>query len=176
MGDVKQLGLARVLKFLGWLLDQITLVFLIAAGFTILFLAIVTTYSVIRRYIFGSPDNNAYLICCILMLGSFIFSIAHIQRLGKHITVDYLSQFLPPKIREFIINIVGPILGLVLCVPLAWKSWENAWFAFQTGQRTITITSIPTFPMQMAVPFFTSLLCLVLIAQIMRYIISLRGK
>lgn len=176
MRDIKQTGLGRMVRFLGLLLDHITSVFLIIAGFSVLLIAMVTTYSVVRRYVFGSPDNNAILLICILMLASFVFSIAHVQRLGKHIAVDYLSQLLPDKIRKFVIEVVGPLLGLVLCVPLVWKTWGNAWFALRTGQRTISITPISTFPMQITIPIFTGLLCLVLVAQILRYFISLRGK
>jgi len=35
---------------------------------------------------------------------------------------------------------------------------------------------IPTFPIKMAVPIGAGLLCLVLIAQILRYLASIRGK
>ena len=80
------------------------------------------------------------------------------------------------EIRKFFIEVVGPLLGLVLCVPLLWKNWENAMFALKTGQRTITINPIPTFPMHIAIPIFTGLLCLVLIAQILRYFFSSRGE
>ena len=161
-------GLDKTGQFLGRLLDRITNGCLVAAGAMILVMAVFTTYGVIRRYVFHSPDNNAYLFTSILMLGLAIFAIAHIQRLGKNITVDYLSQRLPRKVRGFIINVGGPVLGLVFCVPLVWKSWENAWFAMETGQRTITMLAIPTFPMQMAIPVCAGLLCLVLIAQMLR--------
>jgi TRAP-type C4-dicarboxylate transport system permease small subunit len=176
MGNEEPTRVVKTGQFLGHLLDRITNGFLVAAGAMIFIMAVVTTYGVIRRYLFHSPDNNAYLFTCILMLGCAIFALAHIQRLGKNITVDYLSQRLPRRVRGFVINVVGPVLGLVFCVPLVWKSWENAWFAMETGQRTITILRIPTFPMQMAIPVCAGLLCLVLIAQMLRYFFSLRSR
>ena len=176
MGSVGPTGLVKTGQFLGRLLDRITNGFLVAAGVTVLLMAVFTTYGVIRRYVFHSPDNNAYLFTSILMLGCAIFAIAHIQRLGKNITVDYLSQRLPQRVRGFIVNVGAPILGLVFCVPLVWKSWENAWFAMETGQRTQTLLRIPTFPMHMAIPVCAGLLCLVLIAQMLRYLFSLRSK
>ena len=169
-------GLDKTGQFLGRLLDRITNGCLVAAGTMVFLMAVITTYGVIRRYVFHSPDNNAYLFTSILMLGCAIFAIAHIQRLGKNITVDYLSQRLPQRVRGFIVNVIGPLLGLVFCVPLVWKSWENAWFAMETGQRTLTMLRIPTFPMQMAVPVCAGLLCLVLIAQMLRYFFSLRSR
>ena len=176
MGSTRPTGLEKTGQKLGHLLDRITSGFLVAAGVMILVMAVITTYGVIMRYVFNNPSNNAYLFILILMLGCAIFGLAHIQRLGKNITVDYLSQRLPLKIRGFIINIIGPILGLGFCVPLVWKTWENAWFAMEIGQRTLTMWAIPTFPMQMAIPVCAGLLCLVLIAQMLRYTFSLRSR
>lgn len=159
----------------GWL-DRVTSVCLVIAGVMIALMALITTYSVIRRYVFHSPDNTAILFSCIMMLGCVIFAFAHIERLKKNITVDYLSQYIPRKVREPLLKVGGPLLGLIFCVTLTLRSWDNAWFALQGGQKTITLLVIPTFPLQMAIPFCTGLLCLVLIVDMVRYFASLKGK
>lgn len=138
-------------------------------------MAFVTGYGVVMRYIFRNPDPYAYEITYILMLACVVFSIAHTQRLGRHLRIDILDRYFPEAVRGVLLNIVGPIVGLIFCIPLVWKTWEKAWFALQSGQAT-GITGIPTFPMMVAIPVGVGLLCLVLIAQILRYLASLRIK
>jgi TRAP-type C4-dicarboxylate transport system permease small subunit len=165
----------RIFQFLGSLLDRITRLSWLFTGALIVLMAFVTVYGVVMRYIFKNPDPYAYEISYICMLACVVFSIAHTQRLGRHLRIDILDRYLSETVRGIILNIVGPIVGLIFCIPLAWKTWEQAWFALQSGQTTGT-TGIPTFPMMVAIPVGVGLLCLVLIAQILRYLASLRTK
>lgn len=162
---------ARVLQFLGSLLDRITRLSWLFSGALIVLMAFVTGYGVVMRYIFKNPDPYAYEISYIIMLACVVFSIAQTQRLGRHLRVDIFDRYIPERIRGIIMNIVTPVVGLFLCVPLVWKSWGQAWFALQSGQTTAT-TGIPVFPMMLTIPIGTGLLCLVLIAQIVRYLAS----
>ena len=159
----------------GWL-DRITSSCLIIAGAMIALMALITTYSVVRRYIFHSPDSTAILFSSIMMLGCVIFAIAHIARLKKNITVDYISKYIPRIVRGLLLEVGGPLLGLIFGVILTLRNWDIALFALQTGQKTDSLPVIPTFPLQMAIPFCTALLCLVLIADVVRYFASLKGK
>jgi len=165
----------RIFQFLGSLLDRITRLSWLFTGALIVLMAFVTVYGVVMRYIFKNPDPFAYEISYICMLACVVFSIAHTQRLGRHLRIDILDRYLSEAVRGIILNIVGPIVGLIFCIPLVWKTWEQAWFALQSGQTTGT-TGIPTFPMMVAIPVGVGLLCLVLIAQILRYLASLRTK
>jgi len=165
----------RIFQFLGSLLDRITRLSWLFTGALIVLMAFVTVYGVVMRYIFKNPDPFAYEISYICMLACVVFSIAHTQRLGRHLRIDILDRYLSETVRGIILDIVGPIVGLIFCIPLVWKTWEQAWFALQSGQTTGT-TGIPTFPMMVAIPVGVGLLCLVLIAQILRYLASLRTK
>lgn len=138
-------------------------------------MAFVTGYGVVMRYIFRNPGVYAYEISCILMLACVVFSIAHTQRLRQHVRIDILDRYSSEAVRGILLNIVGPIVGLFFCIPLVWKTWDKAWFALQSGQVTGT-TGLPTFPMMVTIPIGAGLLCLVLIAQILRYLASLRSK
>ena len=165
----------RILQFLGSQLDRITRLCWLFTGALIVLMAFVTGYGVVMRYIFRNPDPYAYEITYILMLACVVFSIAHTQRLGRHLRIDILDRYFPEAVRGVILNIVGPIVALIFCIPLVWKTWEKALFALQSGQTTGT-TGIPAFPMMVAIPVGVGLLCLVLIAQILRYLASLRIK
>ena len=157
---------------MGSLLDRLTGALRLLSGVLIVLMAFVTGYGVVMRYIFRSPSIHAYEISCILMLACVIFSIAHTQRLGQHIRIDILDRYTSETVRGILLNIVGPLVGLSFCIPLVWKTWDEAWFALESGQVTGT-ASLPTFPMMVAIPIGTGLLCLVLIAQILRYLASL---
>jgi len=165
----------RVIQFLGSLLDRVTHLLWLFAGALIVLMALVIGYGVVMRYIFRDPSSYAYEITCMLMLGGALLSIAHTQRLGRHLRIDMLDRFFSEKVRGILLNIVSPVLGLFVATLLVWKSWEKAWFVLQSGQVTNTL-AIPTFPMMIVVPIGAGLLCLVLIAQILRYLVSLKGK
>jgi TRAP-type C4-dicarboxylate transport system permease small subunit len=160
---------------LGSQLDRVTRLLWLCAGAMIVLMAFITGYGVVMRYIFRNPDPYAYESILILMLCCVVFSIAHTQRLGRHLRIDIMDRFFSEKVRGVIVNVASPIVGLVFCVPLTWKTWERAWSALETGQVTSNV-GIPTFPMMIIVPIGTGLLCLVLIAQILRYLASLKGK
>jgi TRAP-type mannitol/chloroaromatic compound transport system permease small subunit len=157
------------------LLDRLTGALGLISGIMIVLMALVTGYGVVMRYIFRNPSMYAYEISCILMLGCVIFSVAHTQRLGQHIRIDILDRYSSETVRGILLNIVGPLVGLIFCVPLVWKTWERAWSALETGQVTNT-ASLPTFPMMVTIPIGVGLLCLVLIAQILRHLISFVKK
>src|SRR5512136_1857486 len=105
-------------------MDVLTNALMIISGAMIFLMSVVTAYSVVRRYIFHSPDDNAYLMVCILMLGCVIFSLAYIQWTKQNITVDYFSHRLPRLGREILANVIGPIMGLIFCITIVWKSWD----------------------------------------------------
>lgn len=138
-------------------------------------MAFTVGYQVVMRYIFRNADPYAYEAILILMLTCVVFSLAHTQRLGRHLRIDIMDRYFPESVRDAIVNVVGPVLGLVFCIPLVWKTWEKAFLALQSGQFTNT-TGIPTFPMMVTIPVSVGLLCLVLIAQILRYLVSLKKK
>jgi TRAP-type mannitol/chloroaromatic compound transport system permease small subunit len=168
--------LGKAGQLLASLLDRITLVFLTISGAMILVMACIDTYGVARRYVFANPDPYVYTSINILMLGCAVFAIAHVERLGRHISISFVAGHLSHKAQEILQNIIGPILGLIFCFTVIWMSWHDAWFSLQIKQTTPGIVDIPLFPIKMMVPVGFGLLCLVLIAKILRYVVSLRSK
>jgi TRAP-type C4-dicarboxylate transport system permease small subunit len=154
------------------ILGKITSVCLIIAGLTVVLMSLVTTYGVARRYMFHSPDNNAYLFSCVFMVGCVVFAIAHIQFEKKNIWVDYISKFFPRVVQDWLQGFCAPVLGLVFCVILTWQSWDQAWFALESEEHTLTLLAIPTYPMRFSVVFGAGLLCLVLLTQMVRFLVS----
>jgi TRAP-type C4-dicarboxylate transport system permease small subunit len=165
----------KVIQLLSSWLDHVTRALWLVSGSLLVLMAITVGYQVVMRYIFRNADPYAYETILILMLACVIFSFAHTQRLGKHLRIDIIDRYFPKSVRDAIVNVVSPVLGLVFCIPLVWKTWEKAFMALQSGQTTNT-TGLPTFPMMIIIPIGVGLLCLVLIAQILLYLVSLKKK
>lgn len=167
----------KVVTFLGVLLDKITRYCWYISGVAITIMALVITYNVTRRYIFNQQDQYAYVTTSILMLICVVLALAYTQRQRQHLRVDLLDRYLPEKVNGIMQNIIGPIIGLICISILLLESWDSAWFSFQTGDvwggGTVRVI---TWPSRMAITLGACLLDLVLIAQIIRYIASLRHK
>ena len=101
----------RVLQFLDSLLDHISRLLCLLAGLLIALMAFVVGYGVFTRYILRSADPYTFEIISILMLAIAAFSIAHTQRLGKHLRIDILDRYFSEVVRRLLLNIVSPIIG-----------------------------------------------------------------
>jgi TRAP-type mannitol/chloroaromatic compound transport system permease small subunit len=170
----KESALIRAGKSFDSLLNRVTNIMITSTGFLILLMALVYTYGSLKRYIFISPDAFAYVGVSVLMLIIGIAPLAGVQMLRQHISVDFMVGRFPKIVREFIVYVLGPLMGLVFCIALVYTSWNEAMYALQMKQHLAAVTSVYTFPFKLLVPIFAGLLCLVLIAQIVNYLASFR--
>jgi TRAP-type mannitol/chloroaromatic compound transport system permease small subunit len=154
-------------------LEIVTRFFISISAVMVVVMALVTTYSVIRRYVFSSPDNNAFLAICIVTLTFAVFSWAEVQRLRKHIVVDYFSDRFSKRIQDVLQNIITPILGLLFIGVLAWKNWTAAAFAWEIGEKTVTNIVLPVFPFRVMITFGVIMVGVVLLAQLATYLVAL---
>jgi len=140
-------------------------------------MALYITYTALRRYLLRSPDFYASEITNILMLVTAIFCLAYTQRLGRHLRIDLMDRYLQKGVRGIVRDIVATAMGLFFSVILLWQTWTQAWWSLQSWEVTTGILAIPAFPMRIAISVGVGLLCLVLIAQILRNLASLiRGR
>jgi C4-dicarboxylate transporter DctQ subunit len=167
----------RAIQYLGSLIDRVTRLGWYFSGAAVTLMAFVITYNALGRYVLKRQDPYAYVISCILMVVCVAFAMAYTQRVGQHLRVDIMDRRLPQAVRGVLMNIVTPILALVCVSIMVWNSWDSTWFALQTGDVTGSGTAyIETWPTRMLVPIGVGWLGVVLIAQIWRYLASLRGK
>ncbi len=157
-------------------LNRVTNALIVVTGFAILIMAIVYTYGSLKRYIFTAPDPFAYLGVSILMLILALMPLAGVQMARQHITVDFLGGHFPKSVQTFIKEILSPLMGLVFCAAIAYTGWNEAMYSLQVSQHTIAAATIPTFPFKILVPIFSSLICVVLLAQILGFLFSYRGR
>jgi TRAP-type mannitol/chloroaromatic compound transport system permease small subunit len=162
--------------FLNRILNRVTNALIVITGFSILIMSLVYTYGSLKRYIFTAPDPFAYLGVSILMLIVALVPLAGVQMMRQHITVDFLGGHFPKAVQDIIKEILGPLMGLVFCAAIVYTSWNEAMYSLQVSQHTIAAASIPTFPFKILVPIFSGLICLVLLAQILGFLFSYKGR
>lgn len=156
--------------------DRFTWALLVLAGSFSVLMALFVTYGVIRRYFFRSPDDNVYLVVSLFMLCVAMLSFPQTQKMNRHITVDFVSNRLPPLARGILLNVIGPLMGMAFCGIIVWMTWTNTMFALKIGETTTLNMNIPDWPIKMIVPFGAGLMCLVMLVQMLRYLLSLRVK
>lgn len=158
------------------LVDRVSHGFWILSGIFITLMSFVVAYGVVMRYVFRAQDRYSSEITCILMLGCVVFAYAYTQRRGRHIRIDLLDRRFTPTVQGILRNIIGPLAGLTFVVVLFWTSWLDSAYAWKIDQHTTSLFRISTFPLKVSITVGIGLLCLVLVTQILRFLLSFRKK
>jgi TRAP-type C4-dicarboxylate transport system permease small subunit len=97
----------KVLNFIEKMLEMICTVFVGAIVFVLF-------YAVIMRYLFHNPPAWSIEVSRIMFLWMVMFGAALVTREKSHIEIDFIVNWLPPKIRFFWINLLR-LLMLAFC-------------------------------------------------------------
>ena len=149
--------------------------FLVLSGILIVIMMFATTYGVLRRYAFNSPEPYSYEFSVIFLLLSFVLAAAALEKLNRLIRVDIVANRFSKGTNNVILNIIAPILGLAFCGVLTWKGGADALYALQMSQLSRSAWQVPLFPIKIIIPIGYGLLCLVLIARLCRGLVSLKA-
>ena len=146
------------------------------AGFITLFMALVTTFGVVMRYVFNNPEHFSYEIGILCLISSVALALPYIQKQGRNLRVDFVSNYFPPIVKSILLNVLVPIVALCYLVPLVWQSWVDAQYSLGIGERTYSAWAPPVGPMKLFVPIGAGLLCIVLISQLIHGLVALKKK
>lgn len=166
----------RVKQKVDNIIERASHVFLVLSGILVVIMMFATTYGVVRRYVFSSPEPYSYEISTMFLLFSFVFAISAVERVGRHIRVDFVSNHLPEGMQHLIINIIAPIMGLFFAFILVWKGLDVALFSLEISEVSSSSWREPLFPIKLMVPIGYSLLVLVLLARIYKGFARLKGS
>ncbi len=144
------------------------------AGFITLLMALVTTFGVVMRYAFKSPEHYSYEIGIFCLISGVALALPYIQRRGRNLRVDFVANRFPPKVQFALLNVVVPLVALAYLIPLVWRSWGDAMYSLGISERTYSAWAPPVGPMKLFVPIGAGLLCIVLIAQLVHAIVALK--
>lgn len=146
------------------------------SGILLVVLTISTSYGVIRRYVFNSPEPYSYELGCMCLLASFVIAVSAVEWRDRFIKVDILLTHFPKAIRTLITNFISPICGLILIVILVWQGGVDAAYAYKIHQTSMSVWREPLYPIKFLIPIGYSLLGLTLIARLAYGFTSLISK
>ena len=140
------------------------------------FLAIISFYGVISRYVFSSPsyyawDINIQLFAFILMLSGG-YTLLH----EGHVSVDVITTALSSK-HAALLKMFNSVFCFVSAITLIWFGTILGWESFQIGERMSASMWEPLFwPVKMMVPIGGVLLGLQGIAQFVKDYHTFRNR
>ena len=129
---------------------------------------------VIGIKIFNNPIPGAIEIVAFLGVMVTAFAIAYTYILRGHIRVEFFIIRLPARMQSIIASFVC-ILGIILFILLAWRSYEYGRVLQSTGEVSMT-QGIPFYPFVYALAFCCIPVCLVLLVELLKSILKAVAK
>jgi TRAP-type C4-dicarboxylate transport system permease small subunit len=163
----------RMLKKLDYIIDRVTHILLICSGSITLLMAWTVTYGVVKRYVFHAPDPYAYEVSIIFLLLCAVFAVAGVEKINRNIRNDIICNRFPHGMRV-ILGVVTPLLALVFCVILTWKSGTDALHALRIHQVSSSPWAAPLAPIKFTIPVGYGLLCIVLLVKLVQTLAQLK--
>jgi len=166
----------KVIQKLDHWLGRASHLLMLLSGILVLSMAWIESYGVVKRYVFHNPDPAAYELSTMFLLFCGVLAVAGVERLDRHVRNDMLASRFPERFKAIVIQTLFPLMALIFCAVLTWKSLGNALYALEIGQVSKTSWALPLAPIKFVIPLGYTLLCLVLLSKFCRGINNmLRG-
>jgi TRAP-type mannitol/chloroaromatic compound transport system permease small subunit len=156
-------------------IERASLSLMLVSGIMILLMAWGESYGVVKRYVFHSPDPFAYELSTTFLLFCGVLAVAGVERLDRHVRNDLVASRFPQRMKVIALRVIFPLLALIFCAVLDWKSLGDAMYALQIGKVSQSPWAVPLAPIKFAIPVGYLLLCLVLIAKFGQGLALLKG-
>ena len=130
------------------------------------------TVDVTGRYLFNKPILGTVEIFGMLLPALVLLGLAYTQGAQAHVKMEVLFSRLSPR-RQTILSSITTAVILLLSAVILWRGIVLVLTYWRMG-RTIATIGVPMFLPQILVPIGASMLCFVLIVQLLQYIIQLR--
>lgn len=163
--------MARLVNTLLAAVSRVNTVAVVVAGWGILVIAAITTYSVFMRYTFGRPDVwsyplSAYILCFVVFL-----SVAATLQAGMHVRVDYVVGIVPrPLARVF--RAVADLASIAFMALFAWQLWRLFTESLARGRVDETTLGWPLALVQWVLPAGAVLLLLTQLVLVAHRLVS----
>ena len=166
----------RVMQKLDHWIGRASHTLMLLSGILILLMAWIETYGVVKRYVFHDPDPAAYELSTMFLLFCGVLAVAGVERLDRHVRNDLVASRFPETMKVIVIKVIFPLLALIFCVVLTWKSIGNALYALEIGQVSKTSWALPLAPIKFVIPLGYTLLCLVLVSKFCHGVALFKGS
>ena len=148
-------GLRRLDRLVGFLEVVLNTI----GGAVLVVFAFLVLFDVIARYLFNYSIPGIYELMQLGLVIIVYFGIAYAQQKGDHVRIELFSNENFPRM-ERVVRIVGDLAGIAICTIIAWRSGQNAYDAWLTGDAMSGLIAWRTWPAMAAVPLGFGLLAL----------------
>lgn len=129
-----------------------------------------TVADVFMRYVFSNPitgttELTEYMMVCTLL------GMAPCALQRRHINVDVVTDFLPPRVNA-VIDIITLLAGLAFIIILSWQGFAAGLYELSYDVRS-SMLNIPDFPFYVVLSFSFATLSLVMVILIIQRISEL---
>jgi TRAP-type mannitol/chloroaromatic compound transport system permease small subunit len=138
----------------------------LVSGILILLIAMLQSYGVFLRYVLKTPQAAAYEFSAMFLLFCGVVAVAGIEKLNLNVKNDLISSRFPHRLKLILSGTIFPVMAMVFCSLLIWKSWDNAIYALKISQISQSAMELPLGPIKLVIPVCFILLFLVLLGKV----------
>lgn len=146
----------------------------VVAALMLLVAALVITWSIVYRALGGSTyweiEFSVYM-----MVASLFLASPYCLATNGHVGVDLLTHYLPPRLARPVAIAIA-VVGLAVCVYLAWAGADMTLHALAKGERTESAWAAPKWPLFLTMPVGLGLTALQYVAELLRDVLGTAGE
>lgn len=155
------------------LMDRVSVVCAALAAILLAAAAVIVTWSVIYRAS-GASTFWEIEFAVFMMVGSLFLASPYCLATRGHVGVDLLGHYLERRAARTL-GVVTALIGLGVCVYLAWRGGVLTLESFEKGERTESGWAPYKWPLYLAMPVGLGLTALQYIAELLRPSTTITG-
>ena len=117
----------------------------VLSGILAVFMMLSVCADVVLRYFLNRPIKGVTEITEMCIVALTFLGAAWLLKKEGHVRIDVLVDRLSPR-SQALLNGITSIVGVIICLALAWYSANLAVDHFQRGVTTFTVLKIVTYP------------------------------
>ncbi|MAR73437.1 MULTISPECIES: TRAP transporter small permease [unclassified Halomonas] len=158
---------ARLCRRLSPVVAALTSLFMAVSALGVLVAMLLIGYSVIARYLLGSPSLWIDDVVTFVLVGIVMCATASALREGRHLSVDLMTERLGQGRRRWV-QAWSMVAVLVVALFLIIDGWQTAMFSKMLGMTTIGYVQVPLYLLQLMIPFGGVMLAMVALESLLR--------
>ncbi|KJZ09225.1 MULTISPECIES: TRAP transporter small permease [unclassified Halomonas] len=158
---------ARLCRRLSPVVAALTTLFMAVSALGVLVAMLLIGYSVIARYLLGSPSLWIDDVVTFVLVGIVMCATASALREGRHLSVDLMTERLGQGRRRWV-QAWSMVAVLVVALFLIIDGWQTAMFSKMLGMTTIGYVQVPLYLLQLMIPFGGVMLAMVALESLLR--------
>ena len=126
----------------GKVIDYISFAAATLGGLLMLFLAAITNYEIFARFILGKPTTWTLEVSIYMLVWFSFLSLAYVQRIGRHIRVDLLTNHLG-KQSKILWDLIGIVFSMIFIVVFSFFAYDFFWEALANKEVSPDMLAAP---------------------------------